>query len=40
MTQLISSLADIANRYDVMLVDLWGCVHNGVSAYPEAVAEL
>ena len=40
MTQIISSLVDIANRYDVLLVDLWGCVHNGVSAYPEAVAAL
>ncbi|SHG73770.1 TIGR01459 family HAD-type hydrolase [Marivita hallyeonensis] len=40
MTQIISSLADIANRYDVLLVDLWGCVHNGVTAYDEAVAAL
>src|SRR6056297_1404293 len=40
MTQIIDSLADIANRYDVLLVDLWGCVHNGVTAYPEAVASL
>ena len=40
MTQIITSLADIANRYDVLLVDLWGCVHNGVTAYPEAVAAL
>jgi HAD superfamily hydrolase (TIGR01459 family) len=40
MTQIISSLADIANRYDVLLVDLWGCVHNGVTAYPDAVAAL
>jgi HAD superfamily hydrolase (TIGR01459 family) len=40
MTQIIDSLADIANRYDVLLVDLWGCVHNGVTAYPEAVAAL
>ena len=40
MTQIISSLADIADRYDVLLVDLWGCVHNGVTAYPEAVAAL
>ena len=40
MTQIISALADIADRYDVLLVDLWGCVHNGVSAYPEAVAAL
>ncbi len=40
MTQIIDSLADIANRYDVLLVDLWGCVHNGVTAYDEAVAAL
>lgn len=40
MTQIIDSLADIANRYDVLLVDLWGCVHNGVTAFPEAVAAL
>ncbi|QGX97398.1 TIGR01459 family HAD-type hydrolase [Roseovarius faecimaris] len=40
MTQIISSLADISSRYDVLLVDLWGCVHNGVRAYPEAVAAL
>lgn len=40
MTQIITSLADIANRYDVLLVDLWGCVHNGVTAHEEAVAAL
>jgi len=40
MTQIIDSLADIANRYDVLLVDLWGCVHDGVTAFPEAVAAL
>lgn len=40
MTQIITSLADIASRYDVLLVDLWGCVHNGVKAYDEAVAAL
>jgi len=40
MTRLISSLADIAAQYDALLVDLWGCVHNGVTAFPEAVAAL
>ncbi len=40
MTQIISSLADIAHEYDTLLVDLWGCVHNGVTAYDEAVAAL
>lgn len=40
MTQIISSLADIATQYDVALVDLWGCVHNGVTAHADAVAAL
>jgi HAD superfamily hydrolase (TIGR01459 family) len=40
MTQIITSLADISERYDALLVDLWGCVHNGVKAFPEAVAAL
>ena len=40
MTQIIESLEEIANRYDALLVDLWGCVHNGVKAFPEAVAAL
>ena len=36
MTQIITSLADISDRYDALLVDLWGCVHNGVTAFPAA----
>ncbi|WP_407495167.1 TIGR01459 family HAD-type hydrolase [Pseudooceanicola sp. MF1-13] len=36
MTQIISSLADISDRYDALFVDLWGCVHNGVKAFPDA----
>lgn len=40
MTRIISHLADIAAQYDALFVDLWGCVHNGVSALPEAVAAL
>ena len=40
MTQIISSLAEISGRYDALFVDLWGCVHNGVHALPEAVAAL
>ncbi len=40
MTRIIQSLAEISDRYDALLVDLWGCVHNGVTAYPEAVAAL
>ena len=40
MTEIISALADVSDRYEALFVDLWGCVHNGVTAYPEAVAAL
>lgn len=40
MTRIIHSLSDISDRYDAAFVDLWGCVHNGVAAFPEAVAAL
>ena len=40
MTQIVQSLAEIADRYDALFVDLWGCVHNGVAALPEAVTAL
>jgi len=40
MTRLIESLDEIAGRYDAAFVDLWGCVHDGVRAFPEAVAAL
>lgn len=40
MSQIISSLSEVSGRYDALFVDLWGCVHNGVHALPEAVAAL
>ena len=40
MTQIITSLTDVSSRYKALFVDLWGCVHNGITAYPEAVAAL
>ncbi|KUJ73391.1 HAD family hydrolase [Ruegeria marisrubri] len=40
MTQIITALDEISDRYKALFVDLWGCVHNGVTAYPEAVAAL
>jgi ribonucleotide monophosphatase NagD (HAD superfamily) len=40
MTQIVPSLSEISNRYDALFVDLWGCVHNGITAHPEAVAAL
>lgn len=40
MTRIIQSLSDIATNYDVLFCDLWGCVHNGIKAYPSAVKAL
>jgi HAD superfamily hydrolase (TIGR01459 family) len=40
MTEIIQSLSDIADRYDAVFCDLWGCLHNGRTAYPAAVAAL
>lgn len=36
----ISGLADLASRYDAVLSDVWGVVHNGVAAFPSAVDAL
>ncbi|MBK0326342.1 TIGR01459 family HAD-type hydrolase [Rhodobacteraceae bacterium F11138] len=40
MTQIIAALSEISDRYQTLFVDLWGCVHDGVRAMPEAVAAL
>ena len=40
MTQIIETLSEISHSYDALFVDLWGCVHNGVHALPEAVLAL
>lgn len=35
--QFCSGLADLAERYDGFIIDLWGVIHDGVQAYPEAL---
>ncbi|WP_339107874.1 TIGR01459 family HAD-type hydrolase [Thioclava sp. GXIMD4216] len=40
MTRIVQSLAEISASYDALFCDLWGCLHNGVTAYPAAVAAL
>lgn len=40
MARVIASFAEIADRYDAAFVDLWGCMHNGLHAFPEAVAAM
>jgi HAD superfamily hydrolase (TIGR01450 family) len=40
MTRIIDNFAAIADDYDVAFVDLWGCMHNGITAFPTAVAAM
>ncbi len=40
MTEIIASLADLKARYDAVFCDLWGCLHNGKTPFPAAVAAL
>lgn len=40
MTTIIRSLSEIADRYDVLYCDLWGCLHNGYVPFAEAVEAL
>ncbi len=37
MTQIIKSFSDVSANYDAAFVDLWGCMHNGIEAFPAAV---
>ena len=37
MTKIINSLVEIADRYDALFCDLWGCVHDGLIPFPEAL---
>ena len=38
--RIIQSLAGVGGAYQALLVDLWGCYHNGLAPYPAAVAAL
>jgi HAD superfamily hydrolase (TIGR01459 family) len=40
MTEIIRSLDEIDPGYRVLYCDLWGCLHDGVRAFPGAVAAL
>lgn len=40
MPRIIDSFAEIGHLYDVAFVDLWGCMHNGIAAFPEAIAAM
>jgi len=36
----IGGLSEISGRYDAILCDIWGVLHNGVASFPEASAAL
>ena len=40
MVRIVENLAQISDHYDAVFCDLWGCLHNGVTAFPEAVEAL
>jgi HAD superfamily hydrolase (TIGR01459 family) len=39
-TALIAGLGEIAPRYDAFILDLWGCLHDGIIVYPAALQAL
>ena len=40
MVRIVENLAEISDAYDAVFCDLWGCLHDGVRALPEAVEAL
>jgi HAD superfamily hydrolase (TIGR01459 family) len=38
--QIISALNDVSDGFEALFCDIWGVVHNGVRAFPEAVGAL
>jgi HAD superfamily hydrolase (TIGR01459 family) len=40
MTDVISGLGVLARRFDALLCDVWGVIHNGRESFPEACAAL
>ena len=38
--QVIERLRDIADQFDALFCDVWGCVHNGIRPFEEAVEAL
>lgn len=40
MTAIVDSLAELSDRYDAVFCDLWGCLHNGIEPFADAVTAL
>lgn len=37
MSEQLSGIAGLADRYEIFIFDLWGVLHNGIAAYPDAL---
>ncbi|MFY0692423.1 MAG: TIGR01459 family HAD-type hydrolase [Paracoccaceae bacterium] len=37
MSQIIEQLSEVSSRYDALFVDLWGCIHDGLTPFASAV---
>lgn len=40
MTQVIERLSEISDRFDAIVLDQWGVLHDGTTPYPGAIAAL
>jgi HAD superfamily hydrolase (TIGR01459 family) len=40
VTEFLERIEPLARGYDVLLCDIWGVVHNGIAAFPDACAAL
>ena len=38
--KIIGALSEVAARYDALFLDVWGCVHDGVAPFADAVAAM
>ena len=40
MTKVIETFSEISDKYTAVVCDLWGCLHNGLKSFPEALRAL
>jgi len=40
LTNVIATFSEISDKYNTIICDLWGCLHNGVESFPEALKAL
>ena len=40
MINVIKTFSEISNKYNTVICDLWGCLHNGEKSFPEALRAL